>query len=122
MQRREILKSMTWFALARGLNRRRKTRQLRQEAMDSVAAPDANHPALGLGGRSIELSLGRGRPIDPDAFELAVIELHAHVFAKDWPLAALLESALWLRSLSETASVPPASRAQLDGDIAILAG
>ena len=112
-----ILIAMVWFSLAGGSNRRRKTQQLRKEAMESVAPPDANHPALGLGGRSIELSLSVGRDIDPEAFELAVSELHSHVVKKDWPTAALLQDARWLMSLSGAASITPASRAQVNGDL-----
>jgi hypothetical protein len=112
-----ILITMVWFSLAGGLNRRRKTQQLRKEAMESVAPPDANHPALGLGGRSIELSLSVGREIDPEAFELAASELHSHVVQKDWPTAALLQDARWLMSLTGVASITPASRAQVSGDL-----
>jgi hypothetical protein len=112
---------MVWFSLAHGINQRRKTQQLRQEAIESVNTPDANHPALGLGGRSIELSLSRGLPLDPGAFELAVNDLHDHLLAKDWPTAELLESALWLRSLFDESTTPAKSWTRLESDFANLA-
>jgi hypothetical protein len=38
----------------------------------SIVAPPVGHPLLGLGGRSIELSLAQGEPVSPDAVALAV--------------------------------------------------
>jgi hypothetical protein len=115
-----MLITMVRFSLAGGLNRGRKTQQLRKEAMESVAPPEANHPAKGLGGRSIELSLSVGRDRDPEAFELAVSELRSHVVKKDWPTAALLHDARWLISLSGAAPTTAASRAQVSGDLEAL--
>jgi hypothetical protein len=90
--------------------------------MASVASPEARHPALGLGGRSIELSLSVGRELDPDAFEIAAAELHSHVLSKDLPTAQLLQDARWLTSLSGTEGFPPTIRIQVDNDIEALGG
>jgi hypothetical protein len=111
---------MVWFSLASGLNRRRKTQQLRKDAMASVASPEASHPALGFGGRSIELSLSVRRDIDPEAFELAASELHGHVVSEDLPTAELLDDARWLMSVSGTDGIPPTIRAQLIDDMEAL--
>ena len=111
---------MVWFSLASGLDRRRKTQQLRKDAMASVASPAASHPALGLGGRSIELSLSIGRELDPEAFELAAAELHSHVLSEDVPTAELLEDARWLMSLSGADGIPPTTRTQLVDDMEAL--
>ena len=111
---------MVWFSLASGLNRRRKTQQLRKDAMASVASPEASHPALGLGGRSIELSISIGRELDPEAFELAAAELHSHVLSEDLPNAELLKDARWLMSLSGTDGIPPTTRRQLVDDMEAL--
>lgn len=45
--------------------------------MDGLIAPPREHPSLGLGGRSIELSLALGEPVSPDAVALAAESLHA---------------------------------------------
>ena len=111
---------MVWFSLASGLNRRRKTEELRRDAMASVTSPEANHPALGLGGRSIELSLSVGRALDPGAFELAAAELHGHVLGQDLPSADLLDDARWLVSLSGAEGIVPSTRTQLVDDIEAL--
>ena len=88
--------------------------------MASIASPEANHPALGLGGRSIELSLSVGRELDPEAFELAAAELHGHVLSKDLPTAELLEDARWLISLPGADEFPPTTRAQVVTDMQAL--
>jgi hypothetical protein len=117
-----ILIIMVWFSLASGLNRRRKTQQLRNDAMASVASPEASHPALGLGGRSIELSISAGRELDPEAFDLAAAELHGHILSEDVPTAELLEDARWLVSLSVADGVPPTTRTQVEQDMEALGG
>jgi hypothetical protein len=111
---------MVWFSLASGLSRRRETQQLRKDAMESVASPEANHPALGLGGRSIELSLSVGHQPDHEAFELAATELHSHVESADLPVADLVRDARWLISVSVAASITTASRAQVGSDLEAL--
>lgn len=80
------------------------------------SSPPAEHPLLGLGGRSLELSLGAGHPIDPNAFELAVEELHDRVLGGDGPREALRDAAAWLSSLSELDRMPPEARATLRED------
>ena len=59
-----------------------------------------SHPASGIGGRTIELSLSVGRERDPEAFNLAGAELHSHLLSEDLPTAHVLEDARWLMSLS----------------------
>jgi hypothetical protein len=108
---------MVWFSLASGLNRRRKTQQFRRDAMATVATPEANHPALGLGGRSLELSISVGRELDPGSFELAAAELHNHVVSEDLPIAELLEDARWLISLSGAEGIPPMTRMKVVSDL-----
>lgn len=76
---------------------------------------------MGLGGRSIELSLCRGLPLDPGAFELAGKDLRDHLLAEVWPAAGLLESAFWLSSLCDESTTLAKSWTQLESEIANLA-
>lgn len=61
--------------------------------------PPVLHPALGLGGRSIELSIASDVLPDPGAFQLAAEQLHAHIVLQDHSGGDLLRSAQWLREL-----------------------
>lgn len=76
----------------------------------------AEHPILGVGGRSLELSLGAKLPIDSNAFDLAVEELHDGVLREDEPREALRDAAAWLSSLSEVDCMPPEARKTLRED------
>jgi hypothetical protein len=62
--------------LAFGLDRRRKTAELRRGESSGLVSPPMEHPELGVAGRSIELSLGLGHPCSPDAIVLAAEALH----------------------------------------------
>lgn len=90
-----------------------------QHAAMADAAPPAEHPVLGLGGRSIELSIGRGLVPDPGAFELAAADLHGHRLAGDVPDEDLRAAGRWLIGLWP-AGVGPASLAQLRRDLEVL--
>ena len=57
--------------LAFGLNRRRKTAELRRTELGEVVSPPSEHPVLGVAGRSMELSLSLGKPASADAILLA---------------------------------------------------
>ncbi|MEY9851555.1 hypothetical protein ABH923_001233 [Leifsonia sp. EB41] len=108
---------VSWMIGAVALERRRRRLEARKEGAESVPSPPAEHPLLGLGGRSIELSLGADRPIDANAFELAVDELHDHVLREDEPSATLQVSAAWLSSLAEIDRMPPEARETLREDL-----
>lgn len=108
---------VSWMIGAIALERRRRRLEAWKEGATSVPSPPAEHPLLGLGGRSIELSLGAGLPIDANAFELAVDELHDHVLREDESSTALRDSAAWLSSLAEIDRMPPEARKTLQEDI-----
>src|SRR4051794_3606192 len=61
------------------LNRRRERMERRRAALSNLVAPPMEHPLLGLGGRSIELSRAQGTPVSPDAVVLASDALHVVV-------------------------------------------
>ena len=104
---------MPW--LAAQIFRRYQDRRARQRAARSSAAPAVLHPALGLGGRSIELSIASGVTPDPGAFELAAEQLHVHMGLQDHSGGDLLQSAQWLRDLWPfNASVPGLARLNND--------
>ena len=111
---------MSWVSAAQALERRRKRLEARHEAAASAASPPAEHPVLGVGGRSLELSLGLGVPIDPNAFELAVQELHDRVVGADEPQKTLLDAAAWLSSLSEIDRMPAEATRMLRENLEIL--
>lgn len=108
---------MSWASAAQALERRRRRLEARKDAAASVASPPVEHPVLGVGGRSLELSLGLGVPIDPNAFELAVDELHDRTVRGDEPRRALLDAAAWLSSLSETDRIPSDAKRMLREDV-----
>jgi hypothetical protein len=85
--------------------------------MSDAAAPPREHPLLGLGGRSIELSLAQGAHPDPNAFSLAVDELHRHVAAADLPGDQLASEGRWLLDLANDSEMPTAAREQLTDDL-----
>ncbi|WP_158865427.1 hypothetical protein [Leifsonia sp. AG29] len=111
---------MSWVSAAQALERRRKRLEARHEAAASAASPPAEHPVLGVGGRSLELSLGLGVPIDPNAFELAVQQLHDRVIRGDEALTMLREAAAWLSSLSDIDRMPPEATRMLREDLELL--
>ena len=74
--------------------------------MADSAPPAAEPPILGVGGRSIELSLGRGVSPDPNAFELAVDELHDQLVSRALPAADLRDAGQWLAALPNYADMP----------------
>jgi hypothetical protein len=85
---------MSWIAgsLFRSYQERRR---LRHAAMER-SAPPVEYPCLGLGGRSIELSIGEGVRPSSAAFELAADEIEAHVRDHDWDPVELRVAAAWL--------------------------
>jgi len=87
---------MTWLAAL--AFRRYQDRRAQQHAAQAPAAPPALHPSLGLGGRSIELSLALNVTPDPGAFQLAADDLHAHALHHDRDRDDLLQAGQWLRS------------------------
>ncbi|WP_374009791.1 hypothetical protein [Leifsonia sp. LS-T14] len=104
---------MSWMIGALALERRRRRVAARNEAAASVPSAPAEHAVLGVGGRSIELSLAADLPIDPNAFGLAVEELHDRVLREAGPRVALRDAAAWLASLSEVDRMPPEARRTL---------
>jgi hypothetical protein len=95
-------------------------------AWSGAAAPSEDeravmHSMLGLGGRALELSLGRGMPIEPSSFELAVDELHSHVLERTVSADELREAARWLIGLPGVERMPAAALQTVRGDLAALA-
>lgn len=111
---------MSWVSAAQALERRRRRLEARTEAAASATSPPAEHPVLGVGGRSLELSQGLGVPIDSNAFELAVQELHDRVIREDEPPRTLLDAAAWLSSLSEIDRMPAQATRMLQEDLELL--
>ena len=105
---------MSW--LAARIFRRYQDRLARQQAVHGLAAPPVFHPFLGLGGRSIELSIASNVPPDPGAFELAAEHVHAHVMQQDTGRSDLLQAARWLRGRWPS-EAPASVLARLDDDI-----
>jgi len=105
---------MTWLAAL--VFRRYQDRRTRQHAARALAAPPALHPSLGLGGRSIELSLAADISPGPGAFLLAADDLHAHALNHDRDRDELLQAGQWLRSLWPSTGRTTAL-AQLDDDL-----
>jgi hypothetical protein len=81
--------------------------------IEETSAPPIAHPILGLGGRSIELSVALGRTPDPRAFQLAVQILHEHVEARDCPAEVARQAASWLRELPAYTEMPVTAREML---------
>lgn len=109
---------MSW--LPAHVFRRYRDHRARQHAAQAPAAPPALHPALGLGGRSIELSIASDVPPAPGAFELAAERLHDQMMQRDHDRDDLVRAAHWLRDLwpqEASASV----LARLDDDLDVLA-
>lgn len=106
--------SMSW--LAAQIFRRYQDRRARQHAAHGSGTPPALHPILGLGGRSIELSIAADVPPDPGAFELAAEHVHAHVVQQDDGRSELLQAAQWLRGLWPS-EAPASVLARLDDDL-----
>lgn len=88
---------MSW--LAAHVYRRYQGRRALQHAAQASVPPPVLHPSLGLGGRSIELSIASDVPPDPGKFELAAEHLHARVVQQDHGRSDLLQAAQWLRGL-----------------------
>lgn len=105
---------MSW--LAAQIFRRYQDRRARQHAAYGSAAPPVLHPILGLGGRSIELSIASDVPPNPGAFELAAEHVHAHVMQQDTARSDLLQAARWLRARWPL-EAPASVLARLDDDI-----
>ncbi|MFZ7086573.1 hypothetical protein [Curtobacterium sp. RRHDQ10] len=105
---------MSW--LAAQIFRRYQDRRARQRAAHSSAAPPALHPILGLGGRSIELSIAADVPPDPAAFELAAEQVHAHLMQQDDRRIELVQAAQWLRDRWPS-NAPASVLARLDDDL-----
>lgn len=111
---------MSWLGAAFAYDHRRRRQEARAQMRAESAAPPAMHPLLGLGGRSIELSLARGLSADEKAFQLATTELHERVTGGDTSADELRESARWLREVPNYMDMPEATRDLLSGDIAAL--
>jgi hypothetical protein len=117
---RYILALVTWMGGAYRFEHRRENSDARHEALSNSAAPPVSHPVLGLGGRSIELSLERGERPDPKAFELAVLELHSRLNSGNASTADLLDAARWLSELSDAAEPNSTVRQSLEQDLSRL--
>jgi len=105
---------MTWLAAL--VFRRYQDRRTRQHTAQALAAPPALHPSLGLGGRSIELSLASNISPDPGAFLLAADDFHAHALRHGRDRDELLQAGQWLWSLWPSTDRATAL-AQLDDDL-----
>ena len=108
---------MTWLAAL--VFRRYQDRRSRQHAAQALAAPPALHPSLGLGGRSIELSLASNISPEPGACLLAADDLHAHALRHDRDRDELLQAGQWLRSFWPSTG-RAAALAQLNDDLDLL--
>jgi len=101
--------------LAFGLNRRRKTAELRRKALSGLVSPALEHPELGVGGRSIELSLSLGKPASADAIVLATESLDDFVAglggtATDRDLAAGRSAVSLLKRAAAGVRLPRSTR------------
>lgn len=105
---------MTWLAAL--VFRRYQDRRALQHAAHTLAAPPSLHPSLGLGGRSIELSLAAGVPPNSGAFLLATEDLHSHVLHHDRDRDELIRDGQWLRTIWPK-TAPTRALAQLDEDL-----
>jgi hypothetical protein len=105
---------MSW--LAAQIFQRNQDRRARQHAAHRLAAPPALHPILGVGGRSIQLSIASDVPPDPGAFELAAEHIHTLVMQQDTERSDLLQAARWLRGLWSP-EAPASVLARLDDDL-----
>jgi hypothetical protein len=99
----------------------RRRRAIQHAAM-ADAAPLAEHELLGLGGRSIELSMGRGKAPDPSALILAADVIHDRLEQELTAGTArdLLADAVWLRDAWPDGAAPNA-RSRLTTDMITLA-
>lgn len=92
---------MSWWIGALAYRRREDRLRRRPEALADLAAPPVEHPVLGLGGRSLELSAGEGVPVSPDAFVLAVLELRSAVERGDGAPDGLRDAADYLHRIAD---------------------
>ncbi len=110
---------MSWIIGAQAVERRRRLLETRRIAGE-VESQTKDHPLLGVGGRSIELSLRMHLPVDPNSFELAAQALHDCVVSDDKDRAALLDAATWLSSLPEVELMPDAAKRSVQDDLSRL--
>ena len=106
----------------------RRRREYWRQTREALLGPAFEHPILGLGGQSVELSLAVGRPVSPDAIVLAVDTLHDLVEARRAGIpdsgsspALELEAASFLADVADDVTVPPDTLLTLAADSRYLA-
>jgi hypothetical protein len=110
--------------LAGGLFRHyRMRRELLRQSREALLGPPFEHPILGLGGQSIELSLYVGHEVSPDAVVLAVDALHDLVEARRAGIpdggstpALELDAATFLEGVASTLEIPSDTLSTLAAD------